>query len=820
VRRASDFLQVMETNFGAAGSRGLMFQTATDAQLDGRTLTLDGRSLIHFGSCSYLGLELDERLKQGAIDAVIRYGTQFSASRVFVSTPLYEELEGLLTAIFGQPVVLAPTTTLAHASALPALVGEDDAIILDQQVHASVRAATHHVRVTGVPVEVVRHNALDQLEERVRCLRRSHRRVWYMADGVYSIFGDRAPMGDLQRLLERYEALHLYLDDAHAMSWLGKHGRGWAMEALPAHPRVVVATSLAKGFGVVGGVLLVPDEATRRRIRATGGGLVFSGPIQPASLGAAIASARLHLSDELPHLQARLLDQIRTMNELLLARGLPLVAHDEAPVRFIGTGSPRAAYSLAARLVADGYFPNVAVYPAVPMTRAGLRFTVTNHLTADDLTGFADAIARHLPAALDEAGVARAAIDEEFGLHAGALGPVPPSPGPLSGAVPAAAPRFHIEQATTIAEVDAATWDGMFQGRGLYDTRGLRFLEAAFGRPGRPPEHTWQFRYYIVREPSGAPVLATFFTETLSKDDMIAPPEVSRAIEARRQAEPYFMTSRVMQMGAPLTEGDHLWYDPARDWQEALAALLKEVEAVRARAGATSLMLRDLDAADPALDASLRGRGFVPFPMPESWELRLDATSYEAHVKTLSTNNRRHHRQKVQPNLEFYELTVLRGDAANAVQDDLAAFQALYRNVQARGLTLNTFALPDDIFAHTLAHPGWEVLVMRPRGSGDPRPVGVATAFKSGDLYVPFVIGLDYHYVYDHGLYRVFMHAALQRAWAHGARRLQLGFGAGLEKQRFGARPRERAVYVRAADDYHLEVLGQWMSARVASPQG
>ena len=103
-------------------------------------------------------------------------------------------------------------------------------------------------------------------------------------------------------------------------------------------------------------------------------------------------------------------------------------------------------------------------------------------------------------------------------------------------------------------------------------------------------------------------------------------------------------------------------------------------------------------------------------------------------------------------------------------------------------------------------------------GAVDAPPAGVATAYLAGELYVPFVIGLDYRYVYDHGLYRAFMRVAHERARIHGAQRIQLGYGAGLEKQRFGARPLNRAIYIRTSDDYPLDVLGQWMTARVAAP--
>src|SRR5687768_10670418 len=101
-------------------NNGIFQVSLEDNALNGREVTIDGQRVVNFGSCSYLGLEVDERLKQGAIDATIRYGTQYSSSRLFSACNLYEELEDLFYKIFdNNPAVLAATTTLTHLGALP-----------------------------------------------------------------------------------------------------------------------------------------------------------------------------------------------------------------------------------------------------------------------------------------------------------------------------------------------------------------------------------------------------------------------------------------------------------------------------------------------------------------------------------------------------------------------------------------------------------------------------------------------------------------------------------------------------------------------------
>ena len=114
---------------------------------------------------------------------------------------------------------------MGHATALPVVVGSRDAVIVDQQVHHSVQMAVNHLRAQGTAVEMIRHSDIDELEAAIERTK-SHPHVWYLADGVYSMHGDLAPLTALQELMSRSERLHLYLDDSHGVSWSGRHGRG------------------------------------------------------------------------------------------------------------------------------------------------------------------------------------------------------------------------------------------------------------------------------------------------------------------------------------------------------------------------------------------------------------------------------------------------------------------------------------------------------------------------------------------------------------------------------------------------------------------
>jgi 7-keto-8-aminopelargonate synthetase-like enzyme len=377
-------------------SRGLIQLTAEDEQLGGRLLTLRGRPQVNFGSCSYVGLETDLRLKNAACDAVARYGVQFASSRAYVSCPPYAELERLLGAMFEAPLVVAQTTTLAHFATLPILIGREDAVICDQLVHNSVQAVLPTLQAAGTTCRFVRHNRIDRLDELVSKLAASHRYVWYLADGVYSMHGDPTPHAELRELVSRHEQLRLYIDDAHGLSWSGRHDAGTVLGDGPLPPRTVMVASLAKAFSAGGAVMVFPNAEIARIVRTCGSTMIFSGPLQPALLGAAIASARVHLSPEIQERQDKLMDRIHLFNGLAAERGLPLGSTAATPIRFVKTGDTDKVCRIVEELMDEGFYVNTAVFPAVSAGNGGLRIALTTHQTLDDIRALIDAIARRL----------------------------------------------------------------------------------------------------------------------------------------------------------------------------------------------------------------------------------------------------------------------------------------------------------------------------------------------------------------------------------------------------------------------------------------
>nr|WP_231134844.1 aminotransferase class I/II-fold pyridoxal phosphate-dependent enzyme [Motilibacter deserti] len=789
----------------------MLHAAAEDAHLDGRTITVGGQRLVSFGSCSYLGLEVHPQLKAGVVDAVERFGTQFSSSRAYVSPPRYAEAEQLLSTLFGRPTVITPSTTMGHIATLPTILGPDDALILDHQVHNSVQTAAKLAQAQGTSVELVPHNDLRTLERRLQEYSRTRRRVWYAADGLYSMYADFAPVAELNEVAARHDNLWLYIDDAHSVSWTGRHGRGHALEHLrsPALERSVVAGSLNKSFAAAGGALTFPTEEMRRRVFTVGGPLIFSGPVQPPLLGAILASARLHMSPAIVERQERLLHLIRLFNRLAADEGLPLVSPSEAPIRCIGAGSPEVAYNLTTRLRDAGYFADTATFPAVAAKRSGARVTITANHTDDDVVGLVEALAASLPAALHDEGSSLQVLTRSFTKQLEGrdvrLRPLPAASPAASGLV--------LEHHTTVDVVDQAEWDAMFDGRGAFTWDGLRMLEAVFAdKHVDAVEHRWSFHYWLVRDgSSGRPVAATFFTTALWKDDMLADEHVSAAVERLRADDPYHLTSRVVGMGSLLTEGDHLYLDRSADWRSALRLILDAARAEEDLAGASSVVVRDIADGDDELHELMVAEGFLRIPVLATWERDIDFADDGEFLAGLSKKARYHQRTQVLAWEGRYDVRAYPGgsaEAASVPSTELDHLYGLYRNVHARNLELNVFPLPRRVLDAVLATPGWELTVLRLVGGPD-APVAFGVQHLGGQHVAPLFVGLDYDYVASHRAYQQTLWQAVRSGRRRGARKILFGMSAGLQKSRFGATSQRRWAYVQASETYNLDVLTQ-----------
>ena len=197
--------------------------------LEGPTLPvveMEGRRRIMLGSNNYLGLTGDERVKQGALDALDRYGTGLTGSRFLNGTiDLHLELERELAEWLDTEAALVFTTGhQANLGALGTILGPGDTVIADSGDHASILdgCILSRAKLQAVPAQ-----PLDRLERTLEKAAGDGGGVLVVVDGVFSMEGDVAPLPEIVELCRRFGA-RLMVDEAHALGVLGARGAGTA----------------------------------------------------------------------------------------------------------------------------------------------------------------------------------------------------------------------------------------------------------------------------------------------------------------------------------------------------------------------------------------------------------------------------------------------------------------------------------------------------------------------------------------------------------------------------------------------------------------
>ncbi len=788
-----NFLNTVHEVFTDAKQAGVLHLYAGGKSFSGRMIEVGGRALYHFGTTGYLGLEQDSRLKEAAMNAIEKYGTQFPLSKSYISNPLYKELEDYIREMYGQPIVITKNSTLGHLGVIPSAVDDNDVIILDHQVHWSVQNAAKMLKTRSVPIEMIRHNNLEMLEEKIKKYQHSKRHIWYMADGIYSMYGDYAPVTELMALSEKYPQLHFYFDDVHGMSWVGKNGTGYVLDQLGELPQnVLLFGTLSKTFGASGAVLVCSNPQLYDKIRTFGGPLTFSAQLEPASVAAAMASAQIHLSPEIYDLQQELRERIDYFNACLSSTELPLIDQNESPVFYIGTGMPKTGYNFVNRLMREGFYVNLGIFPAVPVKNTGVRITISRHNQKEEIKGLVEAMVYHFPLALEDT---QTNLERVF--HAFKLLHNIQVKSQMSS-------ELTIEIFDTIEQVGHTQWNRYLGGQGVYDWEGLKFLEEAFqGNPQK--EHNWSFRYVIIKDSEGVPLLMTFLTGSLWKDDMLAQAKISAAIEQERKEKPYHLTSMVLSLGCLFTEGDHLYWDKSHELGGAARdGLLELMEKMEGQFGAKMTVLRDFKA-ESTWNETLYGHGFLRVQMPNSCTVDLAGIdSIESYIEQLSSRNRRHFRKDIQPFLELTQSEII--SKANAFQ--IQEFKRLFGEVQKRNLGLNTFSFPYKLFEQMNENELWEFVVLTTKGIPN-SILGVMFCYTNqNDVYVPAFVGMDYDLLESYATYRQLLYRTIERAIAIKIPKIDFGMTASFEKRKLGAMVHEKYAYLQTNDNFILEMIG------------
>jgi 8-amino-7-oxononanoate synthase len=332
-------------------------------RLDGIWVERNGRRLLSFCCNDYLALSHHPAVKAAAVEATQRYGVGSGASRLVTGNhPLFAELERRLARLKGtEAACVFGSGYLANSGIVPALIGRDDLVLIDELAHACLWAGARLARATVLPF---RHSDMAHVEALLAEHRSRYPHALIATDGVFSMDGDLAPLPELASLAARFDAW-LMTDDAHGIGVVG-NGRGSTFAHGAAVDVPLQMGTLSKAIGGYGGYLCA-SAAVIDLIHNRARTFVYSTGLPPATVAAAIAA--LDLIERDPAYAALPLAKARAFTRLLNR------PEAESPIVPLVIGEADAALAASQLLEAEGFLVIAIRPPTVPAGTARLRFT-------------------------------------------------------------------------------------------------------------------------------------------------------------------------------------------------------------------------------------------------------------------------------------------------------------------------------------------------------------------------------------------------------------------------------------------------------------
>jgi 8-amino-7-oxononanoate synthase len=373
--------QFAQTRLDRLSDQGLLRVPAQTRRIDGVRAERDGKILVSFCCNDYLNLTQHPVVMRAATAAIEEYGAGAGASRLVTGNhPLYETLEAALAKLKGcDAAVVLGSGYLANAGAAPCFVGPDDLIVMDELCHASIHAGA---RLSRAEIRRFAHNDPQDCLEILRAGRAGHERCLIITEGVFSMDGDRAPLAELARIADEYDAW-IMVDDAHGTGVLGG-GRGSEFEFEPRPKINLHMGTLSKALGGYGGFICA-SRPVIGLMRSRARSLIYSTGLPPSVIAGAIAALRVMAAE--PDRVHRPLSHARLFTKIL---GLPEAQSPIVPLR---VGRPDAAIAASKSLEAGGYLVTAIRPPTVPDGTARLRFTFTADHRDEEIAALSDAVA-------------------------------------------------------------------------------------------------------------------------------------------------------------------------------------------------------------------------------------------------------------------------------------------------------------------------------------------------------------------------------------------------------------------------------------------
>lgn len=364
------------------------FGVTMETVLSPTQAVIGGRPVILAGTNNYLGLTFDPQCVAAARDAIETLGTATTGSRFANGTyAIHKELEQALADFLGfERTIVFSTGYLANLGVISGLTGPDDTILIDAHCHACIYDGC---RLSAATTIRFRHNSADDLDKRLSRLDDDGGGRLVIVEGLYSMFGDVAPLTEIAEVTRRHEA-YLYVDEAHSFGVFGPGGRGVA-EAQGMLDRVdFYVGTFSKSLSSMGG-FCASSHAPFDLLGRTSRPYMFTASLSPSNVAA--ARAALASIESRPDSRQRLWRNAAQLYEGLSGLGYSLCAPC-GPIIAVKLPSLEETVYSWNRLLEDGVYVNLAVPPGTPDSTCLLRLSVSAAHTDDEIGKICEAFVR------------------------------------------------------------------------------------------------------------------------------------------------------------------------------------------------------------------------------------------------------------------------------------------------------------------------------------------------------------------------------------------------------------------------------------------
>tara|TARA_B100001564_G_scaffold245576_1_gene208229 strand:+ start:5580 stop:6761 length:1182 start_codon:yes stop_codon:yes gene_type:complete len=369
----------MKERYEQLSSQSLLWEPPTLESSNEPRCTIEGKPTIMLSANNYLNLTTHPKVVEAMISATRRYGSGSGSVRAIAGTmDIHLEAEKKVAEFKKvESSLIYSAGYTVNVGLIPTLVsGPQDVIISDELNHGSI---IDGVRLTKASRGVYAHNDMGELEAVLKQHQDSERKL-IITDGVFSMDGDIAPLDEIHKLAEQYDAM-IYVDDCHGEGVLGDGGAG-IVDHFKLQGKVDFEVgSFSKALGVQGGIL-AGSEMTRNHALNHSRSWLLSGS-QPPGVAAAQKAAVEVLMEEPEHHQ-KLWENTNYFRKELQNLGFD-TGVSTTPIIPVMCGESSVAKSMTNSLAKHGVMAGAIVFPMVARDKARIRTQMSAGLTRDDL---------------------------------------------------------------------------------------------------------------------------------------------------------------------------------------------------------------------------------------------------------------------------------------------------------------------------------------------------------------------------------------------------------------------------------------------------